>query len=196
MTDLIGRPRLLRHLFVGILILLALLLPFSLPNAYAASKPIDPRDIALTPGDLPSGFSVDPGATGLSILPDSAGVTYRVDMKRAPTPENVADGPIIVQQIIVRLDAAISANEVLASVRDELIEDAGMLLTPDGPNDGGTVSLKRTDGDVILYSIGFVKEQMVIFTTSGGLGSVTTLPKLRELAGISSSRLDASLAQP
>ena len=57
-------------------------------------------------------------------------------------------------------------------------------------------SLKRTDGDVILYSIGFVKEQMVIFTTSGGLGSVTTLPKLRELAGISSSRLDASLAQP
>jgi hypothetical protein len=196
MIDQIGRPRFIRHLFVAVLILLALLLPLSLPNAYAATKPIDPREIALTPGDLPAGFSVDPGSTGLSILPDSAGVSYRIDMKRAPTPDTVADGPIIVQQIIVRLDAPVSANEVLASVRDELIEDAGMSLTGDGPNDGGTVSLKRTEGDVILYSIGFVKEQMVIFTTSGGLGSVTTLPKLRELAGISSSRLDASLARP
>ncbi len=196
MTNRIGRLRLIRHLFVGILLLVAHFLPLTLPSAFAAPKPVDPREIALTPGDLPAGFAVDPGSTGMSILPDSAGVSYRVDMKRPPTTQTVADGPVIVQQIIVRLDAPIPVSDVLASVRDELIADAGMSLTDDGPNDGGTVSLKRIEGEVILYTLGFVKEHVVIFTTTGGLGAVTTLPNLRELAGISSSRLDATLARP
>src|SRR6187399_278068 len=46
------------------------------------------------------------------------------------------------------------------------------------------------------YSVGFAKQNMVIFTTTGGMAQVTTFPKLVELAGITSSRLDASLARP
>jgi hypothetical protein len=117
-------------------------------------------------------------------------------MRRPATAQTLADGPIIVQQIIVRLDAPIPADTVLASIRDELIRDAGLAPTPDGPNDGGTVSLKRVDGDVILYSVGFVKQNMVVFTTTGGLAHVTTFPRLVDLAGITSSRLDAAVAQP
>ena len=66
---------------------------------------------------------------------------------------------------------------------DEIVRDAGLTPSNDGPNDGGTVTLKKQDGDVTLYSVGFAKDQMVIFTTTGGLSSVTTFPKLVELAG-------------
>ena len=187
------------QLLAATLLALAALLPVSplgSTPAQAADAPLDPREIALTLADLQPGFAVDPSVTALSILPDSVGVSLRVDMRRPATAQTLADGPIIVQQIIVRLDAPIPAESVLFSIRDELIRDAGLAPTPDGPNDGGTVSLKRVDGDVILYSVGFVKENMVVFTTTGGMAQVTTFPKLVQLAGITSSRLDASLARP
>jgi hypothetical protein len=170
-------------------------LALAAPTAEATGTPIDPREIALTLADLQPGFAVDTSVTGLTILPDSVGVSLRVDMRRPATAQSLADGPIIVQQIIVRLDAPVAATDVLASIRDELIRDTGLTPTPDGPNDGGTVSLKRQDGEVILYSVGFVKENLVVFTTAGGLAQVTTFPKLVELAGITSSRLDAHLAR-
>ena len=192
---LFGLGRLTRHAFVGVLLLTALMLPAPLPSAEAASRTVDPREIALTPTDLPSGFAVDAGTTGVSVLPDSVGVVYRVDMKRPSTAQSVQEGPIVVQQIVVRLDSTVTATEMLASVRDEIVRDAGLAPTNEGPNDGGTVTLKKQDGDVTLYSVGFAKDQMVIFTTTGGLSSVTTFPKLVELAGISSSRLDAALSR-
>lgn len=157
--------------------------------------PLDPREIALTLGDLQPGFAVDTSVTGLTMLPDSAGVSLRVDMRRPATAQTLADGPIIVQQIIVRLDAPAPATDVLAAIRDELIRDTGLTPTPEGPNDGGTVSLKRQDGEIVLYSVGFVKENLIIFTTAGGLAQVTTFPRLVELAGVTSSRLDATLAR-
>lgn len=188
-----GLSRLARHAGLGLVLVVALLLPVSLPIAHAAPRTVDPREIALSPTDLPAGFAIDPGATGLAVLPDSVGVVYRVDMKRPPTAQSVQEGPVVVQQIIVRLDAAVPATEMLAAIRDEIVRDAGLTPTNDGPNDGGTVSLKKQEGDVTLYSVGFAKDQMVIFTTTGGLSSVTTFPKLLELAGVSSSRLDAAL---
>ena len=194
MAYLIGLRRRTGHVFIGLLLLMALTLPVLLPGVEAASRAVDPREIALSPTDLPAGFAVDPGTTGVSILPDSVGVVYRVDMKREATAQAVLDGPIVVQQIIVRLDSSVTASEMLASVRDEIVQEAGMSPTKDGPNDGGTVSLKRQDGDVTLYSVGFAKDQMVIFTTTGGLDTVTTFPKLVELAGISSAKLDAALS--
>lgn len=164
-------------------------------SALAAEQgPLDPREIALTPADLPDGFVVDPATSGIGLLPDSAGVTYRVDMKREASAQALLEGPIIVQQIVVRVDAPIPAEDVLAAARDELIVNAGFGPTSQGPNDGGTISLERTDGDVTLYSVGFVKENFVIVTTWGGLADVTTFPKLLELAGVSSARLDEALA--
>jgi hypothetical protein len=195
MTRDLGLRRLTRHAFVGLLLLAALQLPQPLPPVEAAPGTIDPREIALTPADLVPGFAVDPATTRMSPLPDSAGVIFRVDMKRQPTPQALSEGLIMVQQMIVRIDADVPPEMMLAVVRDELVESVGMAPTSDGPNDGGTVSLKRTDGEVTLYSVGFVKGQMVIFTTWGGSATVTTFPKLIELAGISSARLDAVLAQ-
>jgi hypothetical protein len=177
-----------------VVLMLLSVLALSMPVAVAA-RPVDPRDVALNPTDLPAGFAIDSGATGVSILPDSVGVVYRVDIKRPATAQSVSEGPIVVQQIVVRLDSTVTATEVLASVRDEIVREAGLSPSNDGPNDGGTVTLKRQDGDVTLYSVGFAKDQMVIFTTTGGLGSVTTFPRLVELAGISSSRLDAALTR-
>jgi hypothetical protein len=190
-----GLYRLAWHAAVGVLLLAALLLPLATPTAHAAPRAIDPREIALTPADLPAGFVVDPATTGVSPLPDSAGVMYRVDMKRPRTAETMADGPIIVQQTIVRLDADVPAEQMLTAVRDELIQGVQMTPTSDGPNDGGTVSLKRTDGQVTMYAVGFVKGPMVIYTVWGGAAEVTTFPKLIELAGISSARLDDALSR-
>lgn len=161
----------------------------------AAAALIDPREIALTPADLQPGFTIDVGVSGVAPLPDSVGVSLRQDMRRPATPQALADGPIIVQQVIVRLDAPVAPESVLASVRDELIQDAGLAPTPEGPNDGGTVTLKRVDGDITLFSIGFVKQNMVVFTTVGGHNSVISFQQLVDLAGISSARLDATLVQ-
>ena len=197
MRDQIGYARLTRRALLGTLAsaILVMQAPTTLA-ALAAPRTIDPRDIALTPADLPPGFTVDQANSGMAPLPDSAGTMLRVDMKRARTQQAFAEGPIIVQQTIVRIDDATPAETVLASIRDELIADVQMSPTTDGPNDGGTISLKRTDGEVTMYAVGFVKEPMVIVTLWAGAAPVTTFPKLIELAGITSARLDAVLAQP
>jgi len=197
MRDQIGYARLTRRALLGTLAsaILVMQAPTTLA-ALAAPRTIDPRDIALTPADLPPGFTIDQANSGMAPLPDSAGTMLRVDMKRARTQQAFAEGPIIVQQTIVRIDDATPAETVLASIRDELIADVQMSPTTDGPNDGGTISLKRTDGEVTMYAVGFVKEPMVIVTLWAGAAPVTTFPKLIELAGITSARLDAVLAQP
>jgi hypothetical protein len=189
----IERHRLAWYAFSAALVLA--LLFGQLPSALAAPKTIDPRDIALTPADLPSGFAVDQSTTGVTPLPDSVGVMYRVDMKRPRTPEAFADGPIIVQQTIVRLDGQVPGETMLAAIRDDLISKVEMSPTDEGPNDGGTITLKRTDGEVTMYAVGFVKQPMVIVTLWAGAAPVTTFPKLIELAGISSARLDEALAR-
>lgn len=191
--DRSGLYRLAWHALVGVLLLAALLLPLAMPTAHAAPRAIDPREIALTPADLPTGFKVDPATNGVSLLPASVGVMYRVDMQRTRTPEALRDGPVMVQQMIVRIDGDMPAGQALAEVRDDLVTEVEMTSTSDGPNDGGTISLKRTGGDYTMYSIGYVKGPMVIVTSWGGSADVTTFPKLIELAGITSARLDAAL---
>lgn len=193
MRDRIGRARLTRRVLLGTLA--SAVLVMQVPMALAAPRTIDPREIALTPNDLPAGFTVDPASSGAAPLANSAGLMYRVDMKRPRTEQAFAEGPVIVQQTIVRIDDGTSAETVLAAIRDELVADVQMSPTTDGPNDGGTISLKRTDGEVTMYAVGFVKEPMVIVTLWAGAAPVTTFPKLIELAGITSARLDAALSR-
>ena len=69
MAQVVGPRRLMLHLFMGLVILATSTLPVSLPDAEAAPKTVDPREIALTPTDLPAGFSVDPGTTGVQQIP-------------------------------------------------------------------------------------------------------------------------------
>src|SRR5918997_5540121 len=84
--------------------LLALLLAavvLGVPAPAAAQREIDPQQIALTPADLPPGFSVDASQTSYRRLADDT-LTYQVQMEREPTRENLLDGPIAVRQIIFR----------------------------------------------------------------------------------------------
>ena len=185
--------RLLR-LALAILPILAIL---AIPAPVAAQSAVDPRDIALTPADLPPGFTVEPDRTVYDRLSDGS-LWYRVRMSREPTRENLLDGPIFVQQMIVRVGEGIGAGDGLILVRDVLIQQ-GFRPTSQGPNDAGTVSLTtsvpipNSDVDVTVYSIGFTKENFVIFTTWGGIEDLVDFPRLLTLAGVSSSKLDAAL---
>src|SRR5690349_10886307 len=103
MTRRLNVPVRVRQLFASLLLVLVAFLPVSTVNAptvQAADGPLDPREIALTLADLQPGFAVDPGVTAISVLPDSVGVSLRVDMRRPATAQTLADGPIIVQQVI------------------------------------------------------------------------------------------------
>jgi hypothetical protein len=181
------------HLTLSLLVALTAIVAASPPSAAAQDKVVDPRDIALTPDDLPAGFSIDRENSGYGPLP-GVGVQLQIQMKRQPTPENLASGPVVVQQIIIRIDEPVPPEEALADARDLLIGNQGFEPTPEGPNDGGTVSLVKTDDQLKLYAIGFVKNDTVIFTMWGGLASVVDYPHLLTLAGISSARYDAVLA--
>lgn len=169
------------------------------PPPVIAQREIDPRDIALTPADLPPGFSVDPAETGYERYEDGS-LRYQVQMNREPTRENLLDGPILVQQIILRVGDAFGPGEGLAAIRDVLLA-SGFRPTSQGPNDAGTVSLttsfpiQGTDVDVTVYSVGFVKDRFVIFTTWGGIEDLIDFPRLLGLAGVSSARLDAALGR-
>ena len=66
------------------------------------------------------------------------------------------------------MDADVPGEVMLAAIRDDLISKVEMSPTTDGPNDGGTISLKRTDGELTMYAVGFVKGPMVIVTLWGG----------------------------
>ena len=114
-------------------------------------------------------------------------------MTREPTAENALSGPLVVQQIIIRIDQPVPAEEALEGARDRLLQD-GFTQTPEGPNDGGTVSLSKTEDQIKLYAVGFVKNDTIIFTMWGGLDSVVSYPGLLTLAGISSDRYDQALA--
>jgi hypothetical protein len=98
---------------------------------------------------------------------------------------------VIVQWIMIRIDEPVPPEQVLAGARDLLVENQGFAPTPEGPNDGGTVSLVKVDDQLKLYAIGFVKNDTVIFTMWGGLASVVNYPQLLTLAGISSARYGA-----
>jgi hypothetical protein len=161
-----------------------------IPGAALAQGGPSPRDIALTPADLPPGFLIVPSETGQRAFGDGA-LLYRVRMLREPTPENVLDGPIFVEQIIIRTGGDIGAGEGLAIIRDSLLA-RGLEPTNEGPNDGGTISLKGSEGDATVYAVGFVKQNFIIFTVWAGLTGLVDFPGLMQVAGISSAKLDAA----
>jgi hypothetical protein len=164
-----------------------------IPGSALAQGGPSPRDIALTPADLPPGFSVVPSETGQQAFRDGA-LLYRVRMLREPTTENLLDGPIFVEQIIIRTGGSVGAGEGLAIIRDSLLA-RGLEPTNEGPNDGGTISMKGTEGDATVYAVGFVKQNFIIFTVWAGISGLVDFPGLLDVAGISSARLDAATAR-
>jgi hypothetical protein len=188
-----GRPRAgLSSLLSALLVVL--LVAGLLPPTAAAQPVIDPAAIALTPADLPPGFVVVPGETRTEPLSGARGVTFRQILERAPTAENLYSGPIGVGQVILRIDEPLSFAGFLDYIRQEAITKDGYSLVPGAPNDGGTASLMKHEGDKAAFQVGFIKANMVVFTFWVGLASVVNLQGVLTLAGVSSARYDAVLA--
>ncbi|MCC6176467.1 MAG: hypothetical protein IT305_14265 [Chloroflexi bacterium] len=153
---------------------------------------IEPRDVALTPADLPSGFSVtEDQATPMDPGP---GVMYSVTLKRPVTGGTVGNGPVWVSQLIGRFDGPVAYEGFLDTIRQRFIDEKGYQLVPGAPNDGGTASLMWADGDGVGYMVGFIKRDMVIFTGWAGAKGAVDLQGVLTLAGVSSARYDQVLA--
>jgi hypothetical protein len=164
-----------------------------MPANWAPANAVEPHDIALTLGDLAPGFAVDPSHTGDSYL-DDTGPQYEVQYIRDVAPSNVMAGPIVVAQVIIRLEGSVGAGEALALTRDRLIQ-GGFTPTTAGPNDGGTYTLRKADPQADGTVVGFIKENMIIVTVAAGAPGVVTYQNVLQLAGISSGRLDAKLGR-
>lgn len=163
----------------------------AMPALLAPVAAIEPRDIALTLDDLPPGFAVDPSHTGNSNV-DGVGPQYEVQYIRDVTPGDIMAGPIVVGQIVIRLDGAVGAGDALLGTRERLIE-SGFTPTSVGPNDGGTYTLRKADAQADGTVVGFIKENVIIVTIAAGAPGVVNYQSVLRLAGISSGRMDATL---
>jgi hypothetical protein len=163
-------------------------MPVSVVTATPAAA--EPLDVVLTLDDLPSGFAPDPRYTVASTVPN-AGPSQEVQYQREATMANLTDGPIVVGQIVIRLDGPLGAGDALTGVKQTLIQKNGLLPSDEGPNDGGTFTLAKVDNDVKLMAVGFIKGNWIIVTMTGGLPPVVTSDINLRLAGISSAKVDA-----
>lgn len=184
------------RLFVVALLVALVTAPalFAPAAALAQRRVVDPREIALTPGDLPPGFAVNPERSGSRRIEDPRGVALQVVMEREPTVQNLRSGPVYAFQRIARFDEGVAFGGFLDYVRTSAIREEGYSLVPGAPNDGGTASLVKRDGELAFYLVGFIKNDTVVFTGWGGLASVVDLPGVLALAGVSSGRYDVVLA--
>jgi hypothetical protein len=174
----------------------SLLLPLGQADvALAATKnSVTPRAIALTLNDLPRGFKVDPEYTSEGFI-NEVGPSAQVQYERDFTVENLKAGPVLVGQLIVRHDGQMGAGDALKMLRRYYMEEKGYSLNREGPNDGGTFTLGKTDGDFEVVMVGFIKENMIIITNTGGARGMVYPEIALMLAGKSSAKLDAALAQ-
>src|SRR4051794_31464149 len=178
---------LLRGLAIAVLVVMGL----SARPVLAVPAALDPQHIVVTPADLPDGFTVDPQYTASSYI-ESVGPSQQVQYTRESTRENLLAGPIVVTQLIVRLDRSIGAGDALQVLRDTYVQKQGMSPSADGPNDGGTFTLDKVENNIKLCAVGFVKDDMVIVTITGGLPTVVTPAGVLKIAGISSAKMDAA----
>ena len=180
-------------LMLGIVISLvaSAVLPSRLEAAPAA---VEPADVTLTLDDLPPGFMVNPEFTKDDYV-EGVGPSHQVQFERDPTPENLADGLIVVGQNVFRLDTSIGAGDTLLSVKNFYIDQLGYVPSGAGPNDAGTFTLQKSDAGYDYIMIGFIKENMVFVTLAAGAPGVVSYQGVLALAGISSARLDEKLGR-
>ena len=179
---------------LAVMLVVSTLMVAAAGPAFAAPLAVEPRDIALNLGDLRPGFAPDPRFTREGQL-ENIGPTTQVQYQREATQQTIQEGPVVVGQIILRLDSGIGAGDALIVVRESLINQNGQSISNVGPNDGGTFTLFKKDGPLEIYTVGFIKENMVIVTLTGGLEGVVSPAGTLRLAGISSARLDAALGR-
>lgn len=184
---------LLRGLLAAMMAVSLLTVALAAP-ALAAPAAVEPLDIALVPSDLPPGFVPDPRYMRQGQL-ENVGPMLQVQYQREATVQTIQAGPIIVGQVILRLDTGLGAGDALIVVKNYLMQEQGLVPSPVGPNDGGTFTLTKQEGQAEIFMVGFIKENMVIVTSTGGLAGVVSPDGTLELAGISSAKLDAALGR-
>lgn len=178
---------------LAVSVVVALATSAALPaRLQAAPAAIEPGDVTLTPDDLPPDYVANPEFTKDGYT-SGVGPSHQVQYEREPTPENLARGPIVIGQNVFRLDTGIGAGDALLSVKNFYIDQQGFIPSDDGPNDGGTFTLGKTDSGIDFIMIGFIKENMVFVTLVAGLPGVVSYEDVLDLAGISSARLDEKL---
>ncbi len=175
-------------------------------------RAVDPRDIALTPADLPPGFVVTADATRsealLVAVADTSpgepleheehdvavrqvGVRFTTELRREPAAEDPRSGPITVGQTITRIDTLIVPADLLAEARDHLIRDEGFALLPDPPHDRTAVQLVKATERGVAYAVGVVKHDTVIVTSLHGPELGVDPEVALALAGKSAAKYDA-----
>jgi hypothetical protein len=157
-----------------------------------AQDRLDPRRIAVIPEDLPPGFAFIEEQIRLEMLEGGQGVQLQTGMKREPVEQYVAQGPIFVGQMIVRVDPPAEPATFLAAIRDRMIQGDGMSPLPDHPNDGGTATLGKREDGIDLVAVAFIKNEFVIFTVISGIEGVVSPRIALDVAGISSAKYDAA----
>ncbi|MCC7367054.1 MAG: hypothetical protein IT306_01455 [Chloroflexi bacterium] len=182
------------RLMLAVVVVTSTFLALTGGQSLAAPLAVEPKDIALSPADLPSGFSVDPSLTEHGRV-ENVGPIYQVGMMREINDMNLMSGPVFIIQQVVRLDESIGAGDALQMQRRYWVEQNGYRMSKSGPNDGGTFSLVKTEDSVTIYLVGFIKENMIIVTGAGGLEGVVSFGIPYELAAITSARLDRALGR-
>src|SRR5689334_851339 len=99
--------------FLALAVVLSATVSHLLTTSVLAQEPVKLTDIALTPGDLPEGFELEPELTREEPLQD-IGVSYTVAAKRDPSEEHLSSGPVRVWQQLIRLDQGVIPVEFFA----------------------------------------------------------------------------------
>ena len=185
--------RLTRAVLAAMLVVSTVMVTVAGP-AFAAPLAVEPREIALTPGDLPPGFAISPDITQSGMI-DNIGSMYQIGMLREINEANLLAGPVFVLQQVVRLESDLGAGDALTLQRNYWINKGGYRPSKAGPNDGGTFSLEKTDDGVTIYLLGFIKENMIIITGAGGVEGIVSYAGVHELATITSARMDKALGR-
>jgi hypothetical protein len=180
--------QLTRAMLAALLVVSTLMVTAAGP-AFAAPLAVEPRDIALTPADLPPGFAISPDLTQAGMI-ENIGSMYQIGMLREINEMNLLAGPVFVLQQVVRLESGLGAGDALQLQRNYWITQGGYRPSQAGPNDGGTFSLEKTDDGVTIYLLGFIKENMIIITGAGGMEGIVSYAGVHELASITSARMD------
>jgi hypothetical protein len=163
------------------------------PLVVAAQQPFDLHTVAITPDDLSPGFVVIQDQS--SPIPD-VGVMLQRQMQRAATPQNIADGPIFVAQLLARIDRLAVPEDFLDELGKGLAQQQGLVPAPDGPNEHGRFALVKREGESVIYTHGYTKANLVIVTIVGGLEPAVSLPSVIALSSLTGTRYDTLAATP
>ena len=180
--------------FLALAVVLSAAVGHVLVPPVLAQEPVKLTDIALTPGDLPEGFELEPELTREEPLQD-IGVAYTIAAKREPSEEHLSSGPVRFWQQLIRLDQGVIPVEYFAKVRQQIMAEQNLSPFPGALNNPNNVQLiGETDvngEERVVYGVGRLRDNIIWFTIAGGSPSGTTIQSVIALNDLSVTRYDS-----